>query len=65
MKIELLSLRYRDLLSQREEITARANHDLTKYGEWQADYDERYRSIDLEFELLTKEIESCAKGVTS
>lgn len=62
---ELLILRYRDLLSKREEVTARANYDLSKYGEWQSNYNALYSFIDTEFELLTREIEADAEGVTS
>ena len=59
---ELLLLRYRDLLSKREEVTARANYDLAKNGEWQENYNELYEFIDTEFELLTREIEANVKG---
>lgn len=64
--MELLLLRYRDLLSKREEMTARANYDLQKFGEWTSNYNEMFTFIDQEFEFLTREIEEeTGKGESS
>lgn len=52
MTEELRLLKIRSLISQKEMITAEANMDLARRGEWSCNYAEWHRQIDEEISKL-------------
>ena len=57
-KSEIL-LRVRNLLEERALLTAQANHDTAKFGEWRCDYTIPHAQISAEIErILSENIES-------
>jgi hypothetical protein len=52
MCADLLALKARQLLAEKERATATMNHDLHRYGEWRADYSGWHCEIDMELEKI-------------
>jgi hypothetical protein len=48
----LVSLRIRSLIADKEMVTAQANLDLARSGEWRCDYSAWHGQIDAEIEKL-------------
>lgn len=51
---EFVSLRVRSLIADKEMITAQANLDLARSGEWRCDYAAWHGQIDAEIQELLK-----------
>ena len=52
---DLLALRIRSLIADKEMVTATANLDIKRGGEWRCDYQAWYREIDAKIEALFSE----------
>lgn len=52
---ELVSLRIRSLIADKEMVTAQANLDLARGGEWRCDYAAWHGQIDAEIQELLKQ----------
>ena len=52
---DLLALRIRSLIADKEMVTATANLDLTRGGEWRCDYQAWHGEIDAKIEALFSE----------
>ncbi len=52
---EILALQIRNLIAEREFITAQANNDLAAIGHWQCNYVEPVREIEKEIQELFKQ----------
>ena len=53
---ELLALRFRSLIADKEMVTANANLDVARGGEWQSDHYAKYKEIDSEIKALFENI---------
>ena len=51
----LVSLRIRSLIADKEMVTAQANLDLARGGEWRCDYAAWHGQIDAEIQQLLKQ----------
>ena len=57
---DLLALRIRSLIADKEMVTATANLDLVRGGEWRCDYQAWHGKIDTEINALLSEANSQA-----
>lgn len=53
--IDILILRIRSLIADKEMVTAQANHDLARFGEWRFDYSAQNDLINAEINALLEE----------
>lgn len=51
----LLALQIRNLIADKEWLTAAANHDVAKFGQWQCDWQEGIRDVNRELHELWEE----------
>ena len=51
----IVSLRIRSLISDKDMVTAQANMDLSRSGEWKYDYAAWHRQLDEEIQELLKQ----------
>jgi len=59
--MEYLYLLLRNAIASKESITASANHDVAKFGEWQFNYAENYREVNEEIERIVNYINEADK----
>jgi hypothetical protein len=57
MNKEILTLRLRDAIADKEWCIARANNDVAKYGEWQCDWNLWMKECQDRIELILRELE--------
>ena len=57
--LEIAELKILNLIEEKEFVTACANADISKFGEWQGDYQGAMRKINREIGLLFSSEESC------
>jgi len=57
IKQEILLLHIRKLIADKEMVTATANYDLARGGEWRSDYSAWHGQIDAEIEVALKALE--------
>ena len=55
---EFQMLKLRNLVADKEWLTASANHELARYGEWQCNWHEGILQVDQEIEKLIVEIDN-------
>ena len=55
LSTDLLALRIRNAIADKEWLTAAANHDVAKFGEWQCDWQEGIRDANRELHELWEE----------
>lgn len=59
--MQLLSLKIRSLIADKEMVTAQANLDLVRAGEWRCDYSAWHGSITEEIKPIMDELERFTK----
>jgi len=55
---ELLVLKIRSLIADKEMVTAQANLDIARGGEWRSDYADWHRHLDTEVQSLLEQASS-------
>ena len=53
---EMLQLKIRSLIADKEMATATANLDLARGGQWQCDYNQWHRELNYEIEELMEKL---------
>jgi hypothetical protein len=59
---DLLALRIRNAIADKEWLTAAANHDVAKFGQWQCDWQEGIRDVNRELHELWEESNASGHG---